>query len=488
MFEYSVGGASTYGPDTFWQEEGSLSGNPSVKRRGDLYIAAEGPPSDCLMAIKAIRDQYYGDTDQSPSGNTAAFRQSLEAANILLGRRSGIGVSVVAAAVSEWGQLTLLRAGDCHAFVYSGQDGELQRLGERQSADKALGRKAEPQFAETKRMLRDKDILILCSGALVDSLPQEVMTSVAVLYAGEGPEAMATRLVEKASLEDNGGISTVLVVMCKASSIGIEPTLPLVLGQTTRQEPVVETGKKEGRLAGRHQRDLPRPGFGLPSLRDAGRMPLIAGAAVVVVAALLLARPLLSGVSGEDPSAASTVASVSGAGTAAGAGQVGAAQPTLEAPEAMWAKVEDLWRKGEGGSIDAWQEVVLLLERIQLRTPADERIAGRLGNARSNLVYAQHMQDATTYWGTGDTRASTTGSWAKVVSTLEALLAYPLSPPLSVTQSSKARTTLYSARVNYGKALEDAKRKDDARLQYERARELDPKRPEAVDALKRLSR
>ncbi|MDO8671199.1 MAG: hypothetical protein Q7O66_07180, partial [Dehalococcoidia bacterium] len=219
----------------------------------------------------------------------------------------------------------------------------------------------------------------------------------------------------------------------------------------------------------------PRPRLRLPWFENAGTLPIVLVSAALLVAGLFFVIPLLFGSSLGAPSAPTTAATDTGSGN-------------LDAPEAVWAKVDSLWKKGEAGDVSAWQEIVLSLERLQTRTPGDPQISGRLGSARTNLAYAQRMQEATTYWGAGDTRAPTTGNWAKVVSALEALLASPLSPPLSASQLGNAKKTLYSARVNYGKALEDAKNKDDAKIQYERARELDPARPEAIDALKRLAK
>ncbi|MDO8671913.1 MAG: hypothetical protein Q7O66_10855, partial [Dehalococcoidia bacterium] len=411
MFVFSAGVVSTHGPNMFWQEEGILSMNPSMRRRGNLYIAAEGSPSECLLAITALRNQFYGDT---AGGNTTALRQSAEAANLMLFRRCGIGVSMVSAAISDSGQLALLRAGDCYGYVYLSQDGELLRLGDRQSADQALGKRSEAHFAETTRVLRDKDILILCSGALMDSLAEEDVHSVAVLYTGEGPEVIARRLVEKASLEDNGGIATALVVMCRDNGMEIEPVLPLaaagVGGIESRagslffdanSSTVAEA--KNDHPTDRPDIKQPRPRLRLPWFENAGTLPIVLVSAALLVAGLFFVRPLLFGSSVGTRSAPATAAIDTGSGN-------------LDAPEAVWAKVDSLWKKGEAGDVSAWQEIVLSLERLQTRTPGDPQISGRLGSAMTNLAYAQRMQEATTYWGAGDTRAPTTGNWAKVVS------------------------------------------------------------------------
>ncbi|MDP2936390.1 MAG: hypothetical protein Q8O86_07865, partial [Dehalococcoidia bacterium] len=148
----------------------------------------------------------------------------------------------------------------------------------------------------------------------------------------------------------------------------------------------------------------------------------------------------------------------------------------------LLGRIEDLWSKGQKGDVQAWRDAIALLQKLQNAQPADLGIAERLKEADLNRQFAEAMAEVAVQWGTGETSARRVEAWAKAVEVLDGLQSRMAGTGFLKPVAEK----LYAARINYGKALEAAGRLAEARATYEKARTLDPSRPEATDALRRL--
>lgn len=461
--------------DGFWVEEGP---NQS------LYIVAEGAAVECALAIKAIRDQFFGEAiqEQTPELKEILL-DSLRAANDLLLARKAMGVSCICAISQPEGHTFLALIGSCRAHLFRSQERVMEGFPHRAPPLQTLGTAPTPQILQAEWALGEGDLVLLSSARGTEGLHEgELATLATRLKAASWPEE-AEGIIAGAF----GGEATVIAITSRRR------TEPAAFAPVPETEAFIGEELALGRK--------PSPKLPMPhNLRwpIEGRWMAIA---LTILVALALSFWGLS----------RTVNRTSGREGVAAEGAVEvtpiaqllelAAEPTStatpftatlprDAPtpsptsdtDAIWQRIDKLWFEGDAGSVPALQEIVALLEQLQLQTPTDPRVEEKLAVARINLAYRQRMQEVSSYWGNGETSAARAASWARIVETLEALHRQPL--PSSYAQAALEK--LYAAHVNYGKSLEAAGRYAEARGQYERALELDPRRPEAIDALRRL--
>lgn len=141
-------------------------------------------------------------------------------------------------------------------------------------------------------------------------------------------------------------------------------------------------------------------------------------------------------------------------------------------------EVDGLWAQGDAGDVVALRRIVDLLERADATEPADPARAEKLRVARTNLVFRQRMAEAGAFWPQ-ETSADTILNWTRAVETLEALV--PAELPAEYRRQLTEK--LYAGHVNLARALDSAGRRFEATGHLQRARQLDPARPEANDLL-----
>lgn len=445
-----------------WVEEATLLAPPSLRRKGNLYIIASGVPRETELVIKALRDQYYGEVGEATDA-AQELREALETANALLQGHRAIGVSCQAATVLEGQRLFIAGAGDGAAYLFSSRDGSIELLNE-PTAMAPLGSQTVAALGQTQRRLMEGDVLLLVSAAAAEALEEREIAALASLAQGEGPQACADRLVERASQESPEGSAAAIAVACAAAS----PPVPTI---ERRPRPVSEEEMAPQALVGH------APPSGGPRLsRFWLGLAALAALALVVFGATQL-YPLVM------PVAATPTTTIPQAATSTPSGIVATATPYVALPspaatepaltpqpEGVWQRIDELWREGEKGGEDspaAWREAISLLEQLQATTANDPLIEEKLSVAQLNLAYRAGMQKTDTYWCDG-TSASTVLSWNVVVETLEDL--YGL--PLSASWMNNVKIKLYSAHMNCGKALEALGRSYEAEGHYGRARQI----------------
>lgn len=424
-------------------EEGEADPHPSLRRKGNLYLLAQG--SQAARFLRAVRDQYCGDPLIGGTLDlSAGVFDSLEAASALLAPREA-GVSCMAVITKTPNRLTLVGAGDCRAFFMDRSHGSPQSLLVPRYPHKKLAMEASPAIEKAQRALSPGDTVVLCCGPLSRSLGLNELLSLLASQTWASPQALADYLATEA--EESGG-GAVLVIACDEA----------------RPDPG-ETGMF---LAPRGDEfGTKAAGVVTPQRRRKGKLPIFWLLAVFV--AVMVGSATLETV-GKEGSAPPVPPSSGSSG----------AQPI--SGQDMWAVLDQLWARGQRGDVDAWQQAVFILEKLKLIQPGDASVAEKLRAAQLNLQYAQAMLEVAQYWGTGETSAKTLESWDRAIQVLEDLQAKMGGTGFLKPVIDK----LYAARVNYGKALEAAGKLSEARATYEKARALDQSRPEALDALSRI--
>lgn len=494
--ELSSAYASSIGDGTYLLEEADSFGDPRLKAKGNLYIVGEGTASEVTGSIKAIRNQYYGDVSTTnPLDIASSLQQSIEAANGLLLRQNAIGVALVAGVVYE-NKLVVMHLGDSKAFLYSGTDGAIEPLTSQANAYAALGTQTKLATGFAGRILKDKDIIILCSGSLADALREEEIAR--IVSAGQGaisPQELANRLLSRSSSPDKASGATVVVVACKGM-LNAEPALvdAMQLRAPAHQSEFSNLASRtlENSSGRKESQDPPSTGgrarkyFGIAGVFTIALLAFFLGGRGFNFSSLSLSdlgKNLNSALSSERTSQSASTPGTLGSDTrqdpTAIAGRVVGSFGDVDR---AWAQLDTLWRKGEAGNGDAWQDIVALLEQLQIQTPADPKIDEKLTAARINLAYTQKKKEVESYWGNGDVSVGTVSSWSRIVEILESLYRLKLPPDAALYVKDR----LYTAHMNYGKALEAGNRSIEAGGQYERARQIYPNRPEAQDALKKL--
>jgi len=513
--------------------------NGSVDPR-HFSAVAEGPAADCRLALRATRDAFAGDATAHGGLDDliTSLRGAVLAANALLLGRGSPGISLLATAADPSGELVVAYCGDCHALLWRHSEASLERLTKEEYRHHMLGPLANPPIGQEYRALRDGDRLILCSGSLFDALTESQIEECCQQHEHEDASHLAGALQE--AVRDAGeGVRPALLVLGAEPMAAPQPVSPpvetrpeppppgpTINGASSHLIPPPRAGSKASpffrpRLAPRVPAETPAvwtdvaaPGdFPVPTLPSLGkRIALVASTAVITVAMLLGAgvfarRAFPSGImvipqaaiAGEPAPATSNQAPpdlFQGRFTQT-PGPVSETTPPDPSPRAdvppeagtanaaqVQQRLDLLAPRADAGDIASAQEIVGLLEQLQLLVPGDPQIDGKLRVARANLVFRQRLQEVATYWGDGQTNAEATGSWGRTVEILEALQRLGL----PANQAGIVREKLYAAHVNYGKALEAARRPHEAAGQYQRAREIDPARPEAPNALARLLR
>lgn len=505
--ELVAGGQSNGNMLTFWIEEATTFLLPGLSQKGNLYLVAEGSGTETSLAIKSVRDAYYGDISAIGEVEVAQhLRGSLEATNEILRRRGALGVSCVCAIVYDGNKLLVQHAGDCHAYLYSSQEGTLEDLTEESHLTPMLGMSAILAVKQKQRYLKGGQSLLLCSSTVVEALEEsEILAELSLALEADKPQSVAGRLVQKASQKGEAGIATAVVIACRSQE-GTAPVSSQTQGPEATTAQVPPSAKPpEGDLDTGGRPVQPR---GNPPSRKLGLMFL----GLIVIGSLfglywwrdqlpfsLLTSPTPEARSTEPapspttmlimPTPALDILRTPIAEITPRPQITPLATPTtspepspLSATEVKWKRINTLWPEGDEGNVAALQEIVRLLEQLQVELPGDPQVGEKLPVARINLAYRQRMQEVAFHWGTGDTSAATVASWSRVVEILEALRAQPL--PSAYQESIKDK--LYVAHLNYGKALEAAGRVYEAQGQYQRAIEIDPSRPEAKQALQRL--
>lgn len=517
------------------------SSNGSVEPR-HFSAVAEGPAADCRLALKATRDAFAGEGDAHGGlGDLlTCLRGALLAANALLIGRGSPGISLLAAAADPSGEVIVAYCGDCHALLWRRSEAALERLTKEEYRHHLLGPLANPPIGQEYRALRDGDRLILCSGSLFDALTESQVEECCQQHEHEAAPRLADALYQAARAAEGGGRPALLVIGTEPMA-GPLPSPPPVEtmpeapapppGSTTNGAPShfvppFRTRPKappffQPRLSPRTYAEpdtswaepAAAPEFPVASLPPVGRRVALVALTTILTLGVLLGGAVLgrrafpagimvvpeAAIAGELAPAAANPAPpdlFQGRSTQAAAAAPDttalSAVPPAETPADVSAssaaqiqqRVDLLSPRGDAGEVAAIQEIVALLEQLQLLSPGDAQVDDRLRVTRANLVFRQRLQELATYWGDGQTTAETTGSWGRTVEILEAL--HRLGLPSA--HAATVREKLYAAHVNYGKALEAARRPHEAAGQYQRAREIDPIRPEAPNALARLVR
>ena len=519
--------------------------NGSVDPR-HFSAVAEGPAADCRLALRATRDAFAGDATAHGGLDDliSSLRGAVLAANAVLLGRGSPGISLLATAADPSGELVVAYCGDCHALLWRHSEASLERLTKEEYRHHLLGPLANPPIGQEYRVLRDGDRVILCSGSLFDALTESQIEECCLQHEQEDAPHLARGLHEAIRAAEEG-VRPALLVLGAEPMATPQPAPPPL---ETRPEPPPPDPTTNGASS---PHIIPAPGarskvspffrprlsprapatasptadsppawaapavardFPVASLPSLGkRLALVGSTAIVTVAMLfgaaVLGRRAFTGgimvipqaaIAGELPSAGANGAPpdlfqgrTTQTTSPAPEAPVGVTAPADAPPEAGTAKgaqiqqrIDLLAPRGDAGDIASIQEIVALLEQLQLLVPGDPQVDDKLRLARANLAFRQRLQEVATYWGDGQTNAETTGSWGRTVETLEALHR----PALPANHAATVREKLYAAHVNYGKALEAARRPHEAAGQYQRAREIDPGRPEAPNALARLLR
>lgn len=469
--EAVAGGISDEENFALWTEEGS----PLAQLQGSLYVLAQGVEAD--RVAKAVRDAYYGEA--GPISDAPSLLQgAIEASHSRLAGRGGVGVSLVCAAILPSGELAVGQGGDCRCYLYSSRQGTLHPLAHAHIPPLgAPNFSLPPKAGGPGRTVAEGDILILASGAVVEALGEGELATTASLAHHRDPSSVAREIADKARRRGAEDVA-VLLVDCRAA-LGTErkALAPAATSPAPMPVPVPKGSSRRGAILGGALLFL----FVLAAVSLLWWRGLFAFGSLPPVPTLgeagLGAGQPPSFVD-ETPTSVPVVAP-----WALPIAPTSTVVPTtVEATkESLWGQVNELWGLGDKGDVGALQKIVSLLERLQGQWP-DPGIDEKLQVARLNLAYRTRMQEVDTYWGRGDTSAPSVGSWSRVVEILEAL--YQQTLPQAYTKT--VRDKLYSAHVNYGRALEAANRKAEARGNYQRAVQIDPSRPEADQALKRL--
>lgn len=436
-----------------WVEEASLLASSSLRRKGSLYIIASGVPRETELAIKALRDQYYGKVVEGADA-AVELREALETANALLYSQRAIGVSCQAAVVLEGSRLFLAGAGDGAAYLYSGRDGTIERL--RGAATMApLGSQGAVTLGQAQRRLAEGDVALLVSPAVAEA-PEAEIASAASLALGDGPQSCADRLVARASQESPEGSAAAIAITCVAA----RPSAPAF---ERRPRPVPAEEALPPSAAERSPRGR-RLWLGLVAL----------GLLVLAFFGVSRLYPLLAPVAASPTPLPQTPTPLGIVAKETLPMLLLSPIPTevtlTPQPSGTWQRIDELWREGEKGgegSTTAWREAISLLEQLRAKAPNDPLIEEKLSVARLNLAYRAGMQKVDFYW-CNSTAAATVLSWHVVVNTLEELYVQPLSP----SWMSSVKVKLYSAHMNCGRALETAGRGYEAEGHYRRASQI----------------
>lgn len=440
---FEVGAAASGVESYLLVEEGEASSLPSLRRKGNLYLLAHG--GQAARLLRAIRDQYCGDPFIGSTLDVSlGLLDSLEAAGALLARREA-GVSCLAAVTQAPNRLALVGVGDCRAFLEERRKGGPQALLAPRYPHKKLAMESPGVIERVQRSLRPGDRVILCCGPLSQAWGLNELSALLAPLTEASPQELAERLA--AGAETSGG-GAAAIIACREGGPNLDTESAYHPSKGDEVGPQTTSRAAAGR---RRARKLPLPwllavfvtvAVGSAGLDALGRyLPTLS-------LSLPWASPLARDGKEKD----------------------------------LWAQVDALWPKGQKGDVEAWREAVALLERLRSAQPGDAGIIEKLRAAEFNRLYAEGMLEVALHWGTGETSALRVESWAKAVEVLEGLQAR-----IAGTGFLKAVVEkLYAARVNYGKALEAAGRLAEARASYEKARQLDLSRPEALEALRRL--
>ncbi|MDP2726673.1 MAG: hypothetical protein Q8P59_03945 [Dehalococcoidia bacterium] len=438
-------GAAASGVESYLLvEEGEAGPHPSMRRKGNLYLLAHGAQGAHLL--RAARDQYSGDPFiGGPLEVSLGVLDSLEAAAALLAPREA-GVSCLAAVTNSPNRLTLVGVGDCRAFLEERRKGSPQPLLAPRYPHKKLAMEAPGVIERMQRSLGPGDRVILCCGPLAQAWG---VNELAYLLSSNTEASSQDLANELAAQAEAAGGGAAVVIACREGdhNLASEPAYFASKGYDPDPQAhalLTAAGRRKG------------PKLPLPWLLAVFAV-VIVGSATMDTLGRYVTLPSIS-----------LPADLPGV------------PKGIDAD--LWNQVEALWSKGQKGDVEAWREAVSLLQKLQSAQPGDAGIIEKLRAAESNRQYAEAMGQVALLWGTGETSARRVESWAQTVQVLQDLQA-----KLGGTGFLKAVVDkLYAAQVNYGKALEAAGRATEARSVYEKARELDPARPEAVDALRKL--
>ena len=502
--QYVARGAGSGNVDAFWVEEVEGAASPNLQRKGNLYAVAEGASAETALTLRAIRNQYYGDV--TTTDVAVNLKGSLEAANSILLRQRGIGVSCVCAVVRQGRELWMEQVGYCHAYLYSSQDGAFERLTEGTYLPQTLGIKATVEGQSLRRTLNEGDVVLLCSGAVSEALDDSELATIASTVGRHDPQRAAERLVNRTRQQTGSEAYAAIVVACQVVEQPMQLATPVVerplqASKAPAMERTPPYAHLRAELAPAPAKK--RQGISLAWAKYLFLMVVLLGLAAASAWGGSQAKrwwstrpqfaptPTLSAtellrIGGPLPVTETPQVIASSptppATPAATMPTLGTPSPlTLSNADMIWERINMLWGEGDKGNMPALQEIVALLERLQVLTPNDPKVNEKLAVARVNLVYRQRMQEVASFWGSGEISPVTVASWSRVVEILEGLYAQKLAG-----YEAAIKSKLYAAHVNYGKALELVQRTVEARAQYERARQIDPARPEAIEALRLL--
>ncbi|MBI4299614.1 MAG: SpoIIE family protein phosphatase, partial [Chloroflexi bacterium] len=393
-FELVAGGATSGSLSSFWLEE--VSGPPSspLQKRGRLYAVAEGATHETEGTIKAIRDGYFGDIPRSSATIPSDLRLAIEAANSLLYSRGGIGVSCVCAVVYGDNELAVQYLGDGRAYLLSTANGMMQRLTEGAYATKTLGTRPKVDVGETHGKLEPGDILMLCSGSVVEAIGEQELADIASTALDSDVKRLAQRIISRATAKDPEAEATAIVVACRPTAtrqqmeldLEPEPLLPRVSppeepprrqhptsGQPLPAEPKLVTVRRLLMGVGRGIRTLLFLalllvmavaiflGYRLFQSSNAQEQ----GRSGVLATGQSQPYPTTSPIAfGALPTLSPTEGSPVSAGTPFQAIPVPAESSTTPTPTSAEAmkRIDALWALGDQGSVAALEEIVGLLE------------------------------------------------------------------------------------------------------------------------------
>ena len=439
---FEVGGASSDPDSCLLIEEGESGPQPSLRRKGNLCLLAHG--SQAAHLLRCLRDQYCGDPSIGSTVEVSlGILDSMEAAADLMPQKE-TGISCLAAVTTTPNRLSVVGVAYCRVFLEERRKGSPQAILAPRYPHKKLAMEEPGVIERAQRSLAPGDRLILCCGPIAQALGVNELTALLSSLSGGSPQDLADRLVS-ASEPAGGGVA--VVIACRER--GAEPS----------------TGPHDHSSKAHRATRRPSPSP-IATLRGL-KLPL----------PWLLAAFILVMVGS---AAADTVGKYESLAQLSWPRDMAAPAGRIE--EDLWERIDGLWSRGQKGDLEAWREVMALLRKAQVAQPGELTVSLRLREAELNLLYGEAMGEVAVLWGNGETSARRVESWAKAVEVLEGLQG-----KVGGTGFLKpAVDKLYAARVNYGKALEAAGAPAEARGTYERARDLDPSRPEAVDALRRL--
>ena len=424
-------------------EEGEVDPLPSIRRKGNLYLLSNGAQGAGLL--RGMRDQYFGEPSPvGPLDVSVGVLDSLEASAALLPQREE-GVSCLAAVASSPNRLALIGVGDFSAMLVERQGVGPQPILVPRYPQRKMGAGSPGVIERAQRSLGLGDRVVLCCGPLVQSLGADDVASLLSSQPEISAQEMADLLASEAEAAGGGAV---LVLSCRE----------------TERESFAESYFQATK--GLDAATLPVKSAGVSRRKSTrSRLPWLLGVFAAVIIGSI-------GIDSFARDANPPQVSLPAVGSPIQSGN----------QKDLLTRLDDLWARGQKGDIGAWKEAVDLLRSLQISQPGDSSVTDRLREAQLNQQYGEAMAQLAVLWGSGETSAKTVDTWAKAVAVLEG------------AQSNMGGTgflkpvvdKLYAARMNYGKALESAGRAADARATYEKARETDPTRPEASDALRRL--